>query len=121
MCKAKALKFRISNRLLLETLLVAFALSFYLPPLSAQSPDLPPGTARAKVATACLECHESRIILQQRLGKAAWTKEVDKMIKWGAVVDAADRDAFIDYLSTNFPPDKPPEPAVRSSSGQKSK
>ena len=108
MCRAKALKFRISNRLLLETLLVAVALSFCLPPLWAQSPDLPPAPVRAKVATACLECHESRIILQQRLGKAAWTKEVDKMIKWGAVVDAADRDAFIDYLSTNFPPDKPP-------------
>jgi hypothetical protein len=30
------------------------------------------------------------------------------MIKWGAVVDAADHDSFIDYLSTNFPPDKPP-------------
>ena len=121
MCKAKAPEFRISYRLLFETLLVASALSFFLflPPLWAQSPDLPPAPVRAKVATACLECHESRIILQQRLSRAAWTKEVDKMIKWGAVVDAADRDAFIDYLSTNFPPDKPPEPAVRSSSSPK--
>jgi hypothetical protein len=123
MCKRKAPGSRINSRLLLEALLVLFALSFFLflPPLWAQSPDLPPGPVRAKVVTACLECHESRIILQQRLSKAAWTKEVDKMIKWGAVVDTADRDAFIDYLSTNFPPDKPPEPAVRSSSGQKSK
>ena len=36
--------------------------------------------------------------------KRAGGNEVDKMIKWGAVVDAADRDSFIDYLSTNFPP-----------------
>jgi hypothetical protein len=43
------------------------------------------------------------------LTKAAWGKEVDKMIRWGAVVDAGDRDAFIDYLSTNFPADKAPE------------
>jgi hypothetical protein len=123
MCKRKAPGSHINSRLLSETLLVVFALSFFLflPPLWAQSPDLPPGPVRAKVVTACLECHESRIILQQRLSKATWAKEVDKMIKWGAVVDAADRDAFIDYLSTNFPPDKPPEPAVRSSSGQKSK
>jgi mono/diheme cytochrome c family protein len=69
--------------------------------------DLPPGAMRAKATTACLECHEARIILQQRLSKAAWTKEVDKMTKWGAVVDPADRDALIDYLSTNFSPDQP--------------
>ena len=66
-----------------------------------------------KVTTACTECHESRIILQQRLGKGAWTKEVDKMIKWGAVVDPADRDAFIEYLSVNFPADKTPEAMSR--------
>jgi hypothetical protein len=70
--------------------------------------DLPSGTMQAKATTACLECHEARIILQQRLSKAAWTKEVDKMIKWGAVVDASDRDALIDYLSSNFSPDQPP-------------
>lgn len=69
--------------------------------------DLPTGPMQAKATTACLECHEARIILQQRLSKTAWTKEVDKMTKWGAVVDPADRDALIDYLSTNFSPDKP--------------
>src|ERR1700680_290704 len=58
-----------AHRLLLEALLVAFVLSFFLPLLWAQSPDLPPGSVRGKVATACLECHESRIIRQQRLGK----------------------------------------------------
>jgi len=52
-------------------------------------------------------CHEARIIVQQRLSKAAWTKEVDKMTKWGALVDPSDRDALIDYLSTNFAPDQP--------------
>ncbi len=70
--------------------------------------DLPPGPMQAKATSACLECHEARIILQQRLSKGAWAKEVDKMTKWGAVVDPADRDALIDYLSTNFNPDKPP-------------
>jgi hypothetical protein len=69
--------------------------------------DLPAGPMQAKATTACTECHEARIILQQRLSKAAWTKEVDKMTKWGAVVDAADRDALIDYLSTHFSPDQP--------------
>jgi hypothetical protein len=74
----------------------------------AQSPDLPPGPLQSKVNTACLECHDARIIVQQRLSKASWTKEVDKMIRWGAVVDPADREAFIGYLSSNFPEgDKP--------------
>lgn len=87
-----------------------------LPALRAQSPELPAGAMKDKVTTSCTECHESRIILQQRLNKGAWAKEVDKMIKWGAVVDPADRDAFIDYLSINFPPDKPGEIMPRVSS-----
>ena len=69
--------------------------------------DLPAGTMQAKATTACLECHEARIILQQRLSKGAWAKEVDKMVKWGAVVDTNDHDALVDYLSTNFSPDQP--------------
>jgi hypothetical protein len=82
--------------------------------------DLPAGAMQAKATTACLECHEARIILQQRLTKPAWTKEVDKMTKWGAVVDPADRDALIDYLSANFSPDKPAYEAQRTSgSGKK--
>jgi hypothetical protein len=77
--------------------------------------DLPPGLMQAKATTSCLECHEARIILQQRLSKATWTKEVDKMIKWGAVVDASNRDALIDYLSSSFSPDRPPYEPPRTS------
>lgn len=82
--------------------------------LWAQSPNLPAGPMQAKVRTACTECHDGRIILQQRLSKAAWAKEVDKMIKWGALVEAADRDGFVEYLSINFPPDKPAYVAERT-------
>src|SRR5713101_2440466 len=84
-----------------------------VPVLRPQSADLPPGPLQAKMKTACLECHDSGIIVQQRLGKAAWTKEVDKMIKWGAVVDPGDRYAFIEYLSENFSADKEPYVAPR--------
>ena len=78
------------------------------------SAELPSGTMQAKATTACTECHDARIMLQQRLGKAAWTKEVDKMVKWGAVVDPGDRDALIDYFSANFPPEKAAYIAARS-------
>jgi hypothetical protein len=37
------------------------------------------------------------------------------MIKWGAVVEAADHDALIDYLSSNFSPDQPPYQPPRTS------
>lgn len=87
--------------------------------------DLPPGPMQAKATTSCLECHEARIILQQRLSKPAWTKEVDKMVKWGAVVDANDRDALIDYLSLHFspgqPPYAPPRTALEKTSGKKNR
>jgi cytochrome c553 len=86
----------------------------------AQAPspsELPEGPMQAKATTACAECHEARIIVQQRLSKAAWTKEVDKMIKWGALVDPQDKDALIDYLSTSFSVDKPEYIADHSRSG----
>ena len=92
-------------------LLLLFA---FLPLSYGQSASLPPGPLQSKVKTACMECHDAGIIVQQRLGKAAWTKEVDKMIKWGALVAPDERDAFIEYLSTNFPADKEPYQAPRT-------
>jgi hypothetical protein len=86
--------------------------------MRSQSLDLPPGPAQEKVRTACTECHDSHIIRQQRLTNKAWTKELDKMIKWGAIVDPADRNAFIDYLSINFPPDKRVEVSERAGAGK---
>jgi hypothetical protein len=85
------------------------------PSSASLTADLPAGPMQAKATTACLECHEARIILQQRLSKPAWTKEVDKMMKWGALVDPADRDALIDYLSANFSSGKPPYDPQRTS------
>jgi hypothetical protein len=111
---------RLPLALLVVVLLTA---SIFLPFAFAQKPapvteTLPPGGMQAKATTACTECHEARIILQQRLSKTAWGKEVDKMTKWGAVVDPADRDALIDYLSANFGPDQPPYDPPRSSSAR---
>jgi hypothetical protein len=107
------------KRRVFDAALMSLALLCFVPPLRAQSPELPAGAAQAKVRTACLECHDASIIVQQRLSKAAWTKEVDKMIKWGALVEAADRDSFIDYLSTNFPPEKAPAEMPRAASAKK--
>src|SRR2546421_2837579 len=75
---------------------------------SSPNEQLPAGPTQEKAVAACLSCHEARIIVQQRLSKAAWTREVDKMTKWGAEVDPQDHDALIDYFSANFGPDQPP-------------
>jgi hypothetical protein len=88
---------------------------------AATTAELPAGPMQAKATTACTECHAGRIILQQRLSKPAWTKEVDKMMKWGALVDAADRDGLIDYLSTNFSPDKSPYEPPRTAPDKSTK
>jgi hypothetical protein len=103
----------------LNPLLVLLLLFTPLAASSAQTGDLPPEPLLAKMKTACLECHDSGIVVQQRLGKAAWAKELDKMIKWGAVVAPGDRDAFIEYLSTNFPADKEPCVAPRTARAKK--
>jgi hypothetical protein len=61
------------------------------------------GSDVAQRATGCTSgCHGPSLIAQQRLDRAAWVREVDKMISWGARVSPADREAFIDYFSATF-------------------
>ena len=64
--------------------------------------DLPAGPGREAVATRCLSCHELDIIAQQRLTRTGWTRSVDKMIRWGAVVGADEREPMLDYLAAHF-------------------
>lgn len=86
------------------------------PGFSAQpgSTHLPAGDMQNRAQTACTTCHDARIVVQQRLSKAAWAKEVDKMVKWGAILNPSDRSALIEYLSSNFPPEKAPYVAPRA-------
>lgn len=98
-------------------LLSLCVLAFALGSANAQPPssvELPAGAMQGKARTACTVCHDAHIIVQQRLSKAAWGKEVDKMIKWGAIVDLSDRDALVEYFSQNLTPDKPAYVAQRS-------
>lgn len=52
---------------------------------------------------ACLGCHAVDMIEGQRLSTDGWTREVDKMIRWGAVVSDADKGALVDYLAQKYP------------------
>ena len=58
----------------------------------------------AFINARCTICHSSDLITQQQLDRSMWTKEVDKMIKWGAPVKAEERKVLLDYLSTYHGP-----------------
>jgi mono/diheme cytochrome c family protein len=64
------------------------------------------------VTARCLTCHEADLIAEQRLSRAGWVREVDKMIRWGAVVDADEREPMLDYLAAHFTPKPVPSHIV---------
>lgn len=64
---------------------------------------------------SCTPCHSLRLVHSQRLSRATWGKEVDKMIGWGCKIQ--DRDALMEYLVANFGDDKAPTPPVLSRDG----
>jgi mono/diheme cytochrome c family protein len=70
-------------------------------------------------ARSCIACHSLRIVHSQRLSKAAWGRELDKMAGWGTKVE--DRDALIEYLAANYGDDKPPQPPVLTRDGSQEK
>jgi len=65
-------------------------------------PPIPDASAAFK--TACHTCHEDDVIRQQRLTRAQWDRELNKMTGWGAQVSPELRESFLDYLSANFGP-----------------
>ena len=66
--------------------------------------ELPAGPGRDIVAKRCITCHEADLITQQRLSRVAWSRSVDKMVRWGAVVASDERDLMLGYLSAHFAP-----------------
>jgi hypothetical protein len=67
----------------------------------------------------CLPCHSLRLIHSQRLSRAAWTRELDKMGGWGTKY--SDREALLEYLVATYGDDKPVTPPVLSDDGRKNK
>jgi cytochrome c5 len=65
---------------------------------------LPDGPGAPVVKARCLTCHEADLITAQRLSRTGWTREIDKMIRWGAQVPDTDRDSLTTYLATRFAP-----------------
>lgn len=61
----------------------------------------------AFVNARCTLCHSDDLVRQQRLDRAAWTRVVDKMIKWGAPVNPEERESLLSYLAASYSPTVP--------------
>ena len=75
-----------------------------LPMPGTQFKQLPPGTGKAEVEAACLQCHAADLLAQQRLSEKQWTASVEKMVRWGANVPEGDRSAIVAYLARHYGP-----------------
>ena len=65
------------------------------PPTPAESDPVPPLNGFRE---RCLVCHDDDVIRQQRLTRAQWEREIDKMVNWGARVSPEERPSLVDYL-----------------------
>jgi sulfite oxidase len=74
--------------------------------VSAARAQMQPTTANGEQPSsfknACLACHDEDVIRQQRLSRAQWDREIQKMTDWGARMRDEDRERFLDYLSSNY-------------------
>jgi len=61
-------------------------------------------TAPTAFKNACVACHDEDVVRQQRLTRAQWDGEINKMIGWGARVRDEDRNVLLDYLVGNYGP-----------------
>lgn len=83
----------------------------------AQAPAPNPSQAEMakKLEATCTGfCHGPSLIAQQRLDRNGWTREIDKMTRWGAAVQPADRDALINYLARQFNSNRPLPNSMKS-------
>jgi hypothetical protein len=92
---------------------------------SAQAPSapgkpLPPGPMQPKVKAACTSCHNTTRIAEQHMTRRQWSDQLEKMEGLGAVIPDADRNAFLNYLTKNFGPQKGAAKAATKTAARKS-
>lgn len=93
----------------LAAMILAISVTFNRQSSFAAEQDLPEGKGVEIARDKCVVCHEADVIRGQRLSKAGWTREVEKMIRWGASVNDAEKAILVDYFSAHFTPVKSDE------------
>ncbi|HEX3068683.1 MAG TPA: hypothetical protein VHX14_08900 [Thermoanaerobaculia bacterium] len=88
-----------------------------LPVLGTKFHSLPAGHGKSLAETSCFRCHSADMLVQQRLTEKQWTAEVDKMIRWGAVVKDRDKPMLLAYLVKHFGPENKFTPVRTRPSG----
>jgi mono/diheme cytochrome c family protein len=66
--------------------------------------ELPAADGAEVVKARCLSCHGTDLITSQRLSEAGWSRELDKMVRWGASLSDAERASAVPYLALHFGP-----------------
>ena len=69
---------------------------------TAQTGPQPPADPDT-LTRSCLICHDRDLIAQQRLTRAGWGREVDKMIRWGAPVTDPEKQGLVEFLADRYP------------------
>ena len=86
---------------------------------AALAADVDVAAAKKEEQRECIACHGLRLIHSQRLSRAAWQKELDKMAGWGA--EMKDKQLLLDYLAAEYSDAKPIPQAPLSADGSKEK
>jgi len=89
--------------LALTAMTLAISASLHRTTRAAQQ-DLPEGKGVEIARDKCLLCHEADLIVSQRLSRQGWTREVEKMIRWGAVASDSEKEVLVDYFAAHFAP-----------------
>ena len=69
---------------------------------AATGAALPPGEGSDVARRRCLTCHGVDLIAQQRLTREGWSRELDKMVAWGAGVTGPERPLLLEFLVSRF-------------------
>ena len=87
--------------------------AFALAVIAADQATLDQG--QKEESQSCTPCHSLRLVHSQRLPKATWAKELDKMEGWGTKF--GNREALLEYLVATYGDDKPAAAPVMSKDG----
>jgi hypothetical protein len=96
----------------MRTILMGLAAAAVM--MGADAAMLEKGKAEEK---RCAGCHGMKIIGTQRLGRAGWERELDKMVRWGSEIK--EREALLVYLVDTYGDDKPMAKPTLSADGTK--
>jgi hypothetical protein len=90
-----------------------------LPVLGTRLAEFPAGEGKSVADSACLSCHSTDLVRQQRLTEKQWSANLTKMIGWGAEVPESKKETLLAYLVKNFGPDNDRfEPVITRPAGR---